>query len=418
MNILERLPGILADAEKEYRSPAFGSYPVYERYGSGSSGNIVACGRAEDFTAFLLNEKKMMSAVDMVYIDPPFFTGTKRKASFISSESGEHVQVAAFEDVWEGGEDGYLRSLAVSLYGIRDLLSESGLVWVHIDWRMSHYIRVLMDEIFGRDNFVNEIIWQYRSGGSTKRHFARKHDTILVYAKTGEYFFQPLSEKSYNRGLKPYRFRGVSEYRDEIGWYTVVNMRDVWSIDMVGRTSSERTGYAAQKPESLLERAIASSTREGDLCADFYGGSGTLAAVAARMGRKFITSDAGVLAVKTSIVRLTEKDAAFDVLGNPQPSPEPEGIRIADDIVDVSAYIAGRNIDLWSIDPDYDGMVHNGRIVIRRDSGGIESCCDMRGMQTSMFGGDIEWGRRISLVFYDMRGSRAQKIINLQHKRS
>ena len=101
-------------------------------------------------------------------------------------------------------------------------------------------------------NFVNEIIWTYKSGGSSKKHFARKHDTILVYSKTDKYYLSLPKEKSYNRGLKPYRFKGVEEFQDETGWYTMVNMKDVWNIDMVGRTSAERTGYATQKPEALL----------------------------------------------------------------------------------------------------------------------------------------------------------------------
>lgn len=110
-----------------------------------------------------------------------------------------------------------------------------------------------MDEIFGEDNFVNEIIWHYKSGGSGKRHFSRKHDTILVYSKTKKYYFLPDKEKSYNRGFKPYRFKGVKEYKDDMGWYTMVTMKDVWNVDMVGRTSSERTGYATQNRRHCSE---------------------------------------------------------------------------------------------------------------------------------------------------------------------
>ena len=125
---------------------------------------------------------------------------------------------------------------------MRDLLSDTGCLWVHLDWHAVHYVKVILDQIFGEKNFINEIIWTYKSGGANKRNFARKHDTLLFYSKTDNYIFNPQTEKSYNRGLRPYRFKGVEEYEDETGWYTIVNMKDVWSIDMVGRTSSERTG--------------------------------------------------------------------------------------------------------------------------------------------------------------------------------
>ena len=159
--------------------------------------------------------------------------------------------------------------LCIRFYMMRDLLADEGCLWVHLDWHIVHYVKVLLDEIFGQKNFINEIIWNYKSGGSSKRHYARKHDTLLFYAKSPKYYFEAQKEKSYNRGYKPYRFKGVREYRDETGWYTMVNMKDVWQIDMVGRTSAERTGYATQKPEALLTRILESCTREGDIVCDF-----------------------------------------------------------------------------------------------------------------------------------------------------
>ena len=148
-----------------------------------------------------------------------------------------------------------------------------------------------MDEIFGMENMVNEIVWGYRSGGASGRRFARKHDTILLYSKTKEYKFNPQKEKSYNRGALPYNFKGVQEYEDEKGWYTLVNMRDIWEIPMVGRTSGERTGYATQKPEELIRRMVLASTDVGDLCGDFFAGSGTLGAVCMGLGRSFVLCD-------------------------------------------------------------------------------------------------------------------------------
>lgn len=222
----------------------------------------------------------------------------------------------AYDDIWQGDMSGYLKMLCSRLILMKELLSEEGTVWVHLDWHVVHYVKIFMDEIFGEDNFVNEIIWHYKSGGSGKRHFSRKHDTILVYSKSKKYYFAPDKEKSYNRGFKPYRFKGVKEYKDELGWYTMVTMKDVWNVDMVGRTSSERTGYATQKPEALMERIISGATKKGDLCADFFCGSGTLAATADRMGRKWISCDGSPLAVSASLKRVQGDNVPIRVLEN------------------------------------------------------------------------------------------------------
>ncbi|MDD6154440.1 MAG: site-specific DNA-methyltransferase, partial [Eubacteriales bacterium] len=158
-----------------------------------------------------------------------------------------------------------------------------------------------------------EIIWTYKSGGSSKRRFSRKHDNIIVYSKTEGYDFFPLMEKSYNRGLKPYHFKGVKEYQDETGWYTNVRMKDVWDLNMVGRTSGERTGYATQKPLKLIERMVECSTKPGDICADFYCGSGTLAVAAAYLGRKFAVCDANPVAAGITADRIAAENKRFSL---------------------------------------------------------------------------------------------------------
>jgi hypothetical protein len=154
---------------------------------------------------------------------------------------------------------------------------------------------------------MNEVIWYYKSGGSGRKRFSNKHDTLLFYAKKPNALnFRPQIEKSYNRGMRPYRFKGVREYRDELGWYTLVGMKDVWEIPMVGRTSKERTGYASQKPIALLERIVTACTGEGDLCIDLFGGSGTLAAAARHTGRRWITADNNPLAAAITEKRLSQ----------------------------------------------------------------------------------------------------------------
>ena len=263
---------------------------------------------------WLRDSENMAGAFKLIYLDPPFFTMSDQMA--VAGTGGGKLRHRAYGDRWEKGMNEYLKMLSLRLRLMKDLLADDGLIFVHLDWHAVHYVKVAMDEIFGEENFVNEIIWQYKSGGSTKKHFSRKHDNILCYSKTKNYTFYPLTEKSYNRGLKPYRFKGVEEFQDEVGWYTMVNMKDVWSIDMVGRTSGESTGYATQKPEQLLERIIEASTEEGDLCGDFFCGSGTLAACAARMGRRSVSVDESGLAIETCIARLMKQGVPFRVFSS------------------------------------------------------------------------------------------------------
>jgi DNA modification methylase len=248
----------------------------------------------------------------LIYMDPPYFTNKDYTARIRVETEGEaaYIQVPAFRDTWKreavSGIDAYLQMLAPRLIAARELLADDGCLWLHLDRRAVHYAKVICDEIFdGPDHLINEVIWTYKSGGSSKRRFANKHDTLLYYAKNKKrYKFFPLEEKSYNRALKPYRFKGVKEYRDDFGWYTVVNMKDIWEIPMVGRTAGERTGYAAQKPEALLERIVLACTEPGDLCIDPFCGSGTLAAVCERHGRPWICIDESPLALELAAGRL------------------------------------------------------------------------------------------------------------------
>jgi DNA modification methylase len=251
-------------------------------------------------------------AAGLVYMDPPYFTNKDHLARVrVETEDGAaFVHLPAFRDKWKeeavSGIDAYLRMLALRLVAARELLADDGCLWLHLDRRAVHYAKVICDEIFdGPDHLINEVVWTYKSGGSSKRRFANKHDTLLYYAKNKKkYKFFPLEEKSYNRALKPYRFKGVKEYRDDFGWYTVVNMKDVWEIPMVGRTAGERTGYATQKPEALLERIVLACTEAGDLCIDPFCGSGTLAAVCQKHDRPWIGIDENPLALELAAKRL------------------------------------------------------------------------------------------------------------------
>lgn len=262
----------------------------------------------------------------LIYIDPPFFTRSSFNASVSVKDSkgaSHKVHHLAYDDKFDRSLEYYIENMTVRILMMKDLLADDGLMWIHLDWHSSHYIKLVLDELMGEKNFVNEIIWQYKSGGSGKRHFARKHDTILVYSKTSKYRIDVPKEKSYNRDRKPYRFRGVAEYKDEGGWYTLVNMKDVWSIDMVGRTSAERTGYATQKPLELMKRIIEASTSKGDLVGDFFCGSGSLPEAAHLLGRRWIACDSEEMAAAMSRRRLRKAGADFRFTRLEEAGPRP-----------------------------------------------------------------------------------------------
>jgi len=256
---------------------------------------------------------------NLIYMDPPYFSNKERGSRLkVRTPGGEvFVKVPAFSDKWaDEGESGtkegamlnYLSMLIPRLIAAHELLTEDGSLWIHLDRRAVHYVRVMADIVFGgADHLINEVVWAYKSGGASTRRFSNKHDTLLFYAKDKKKFkFFPQEEKSYNRELKPYRFKGVKEYRDDHGWYTIVNMKDVWEIPMVGRTASERTGYATQKPEALLERIVRACTEPGDACLDPFGGSGTLGAVCAGHGRGWVSIDESPVAAEIAAARISK----------------------------------------------------------------------------------------------------------------
>jgi len=285
--------------------------------------------------------------IDLCYIDPPFNSNKNYNRIYNRIGKEDAAQAQAFVDTWtwngladagyveilgnadgrfssqtvelikglqavlkKGGLLAYLISMTLRVTEIRRALKPTGSFYLHCDQTASHYLKLVLDSIFvaqGGD-FLNEIDWCYKSGGASKRHFSRKHDVIFLYVKSAEqYKFNYQQEKSYNRGMKPYHFKGVEEFKDEIGWYTMVGMKDYWNIDMVGRTSAERLGYPTQKPEKLLERIIEASSDKGDVVLDAYCGCGTTIAVAQRLGREWIGIDITYQAISLILHRLEGK---------------------------------------------------------------------------------------------------------------
>ncbi len=249
---------------------------------------------------FELMQREPDALIDLIYIDPPFCTGRNQSDAQTAHQ---------YADLWRGGLDEYLEFLRPRLQHMRRLLKTSGTIYVHLDWHVVHYVKVLMDDLFGYDNFLNEIVWHYRTGGVSKQWFGRKHDTILVYAKCkgqhtfnvqrgGEFRTDGLNHDPNGRPYKSTRKGRL--YFDPAG----PALTDVWDIPFLSTVSLARTGYPSQKPAALLRRIIAASSNEGDLVADFFCGSGTTLVVAQDMNRKYLGCDLNAQAVRIAEERL------------------------------------------------------------------------------------------------------------------
>lgn len=192
------------------------------------------------------------------------------------------------------------------------ILKTSGSIYLQMDYRIEHWIRIIMDNIFGANNFQNQIIWSYRTGGTTKKRWNRKHDNILFYTKTSNYNFNSIKEKTYvndsfgNANVNTASSRRLGLQRDGGGVYRYVLPRDVWDINAVYRNDKQRVDYYSQKPKKLLEKIILASSNEGDIVADFFCGSGTAPVVAKQLGRKYIACDIESKAVNITRNRLSE----------------------------------------------------------------------------------------------------------------
>lgn len=244
--------------------------------------------------------------VDLIYIDPPFDSKADYRTKVTLpgldfQQKPTVVEQFAYADTWEEGTISYLKMIYPRLILMKELLSERGSIYVHIDWHIGSYMKVILDDIFGKENFVNEIIWYYRRWNIAGSSFATNHDTILYYGKNKSnrvynQLYIPKSEKSSAQGKSWKSVIDENGIRHSIMTDEPtkgVPMPDVWDVSMINPVAKERVGYATQKPEALLERIIKASSNEGDLVCDFFGGSGTTAAVAEKLGRRWITCDIG-----------------------------------------------------------------------------------------------------------------------------
>ncbi len=231
---------------------------------------------------------------DLIYMDPPFCTGN-RFSSKVRTRAGKlEVEKLGFHDSWNAGVPTFLEMLRVRLKKCRDLLTETGSIFVHLDWRVVHATKLIMDEIFGAKNFRNEIIWWYHDpSGYTKKNYMRKHDTILFYSKSDKYKFNLEKIRvPYSPGTLDQAEKGVVSF----GRKTKVNPRgkapeDVWEVPIINSQARERLGYPTQKPLALLERIIRGSSDPGDVIVDPFCGSGTTLEAADTLERKWIGID-------------------------------------------------------------------------------------------------------------------------------
>lgn len=290
-----------------------------EVYSSGGPG-VFLLGRAETLSEKLASEYE--GRVQLVYLDPPFGTGDTFSVKLSSGK--KTLSIPAYADTLS--HEDYLAMMRTVLTACHRMLAPDGSLYLHIDYRMSPYLRLMLDEIFGAANFMNEIIWAYKSGGRSTRHFSRKHDTILFYRKSKAVFFN-INAVGVPRG--PEKRNNMKRSVDELGrvyfsirsggktytYYedTPIFPSDVWDdVEHLHQRDPERTGFSTQKPEALLRRIILASSRPGDLVCDLFSGSGTTAAVAAKLGRRFLAADASPVA--TQLLR------ARQLIGQSEPS--------------------------------------------------------------------------------------------------
>lgn len=398
---LSELPVLLskamktADVLKKRPGPEFVCQEVTRN--SPQSGQLFLGDNLPVLSALLRQPK-----LDLIYCDPPFDSAADYVTLLpIHSKTASPISRLDYQDNWKSGSTDYLAMLIPRLILMRECLADSGLFCIHLDWHASHYVKILLDAIFGKAQFINEIIWSYRTGGVPAKAFARKHDVIYIYAKTTGYYFNPLTEPTYIPTLKNRTFakEKLGAVVDADGcptcgqpgqWMKQSAMRDVWEIPALFRNSRERVNYRTQKPEALLARILSAGCPPEGRVGDFFCGSGTTPAVAARLGRSWIGVDQSEAAIRTTRKRLINSQQGFSLwkqrsksaLRHPVCRPVIQLVRRAGtfavtltDIVWDSSLTQSFSekeaaaltallrtdplalVDSWAIDPDYDGQV-------------------------------------------------------------
>jgi site-specific DNA-methyltransferase (adenine-specific) len=255
------------------------------------------------------------SSFQLIYIDPPFNTGreqTRKTLQTVAREGGDRVGFEGrryatrllSESSYRDSFEDYLAFLTPRLEQAHRLLAREGTLYFHIDYREAHYCKLLLDEIFGRECFLNELIWAYDYGARSRRRWPSKHDTILVYVRDPSSYHFDAEEVDREPYMAPGLVTPEKAARGKLP-------TDVWWHTIVPTNGAEKTGYPTQKPEGIVRRMVLASSRPGDWCLDFFAGSGTLGAVAAQLGRRFVLIDSNPAAIEVMRVRLSGAKVAI-----------------------------------------------------------------------------------------------------------
>ncbi len=339
-------------------------FPDGQGYPSANPENRLILGDNLSIMAALL--PKFEGRIDLIYADPPFFTNRKFSARIGRGEDsrkpGQWQLSEGYADDWPD-LDSYLDFLYQRLALMQRLLSPSGMLYLHLDWHADAYARLLLDELFGPERLLNEIVWIYHGPSPIRSAFNRKHDTILAYTKGARYTF------NVDDVREPYNPSTVKTFASspKAGFGKVPDLErgkvpeDWWYFPVVARLHSERTGYPTQKPQGLLERIIRASSNPGDLVADFFCGSGTTAVTSVKLGRRFLATDATWRAVHTTRSRLVAAGADPFRLECEAAQPFPMTKSTPDCKVAVSNGCLRLEtklaLDYWEVDPDWDGEI-------------------------------------------------------------
>lgn len=265
--------------------------------------------------------------VDLVYIDPPFASGANYAKNIylrnnnknqLDNEDNSLGEEILYGDIWQ--KEDYLNWIYERLIAIRDIMSESALIFVHLDWHIGHYVKILLDEVFGEENFVNELIWHYHSGsGSRGKYFSKKHNNIYLYSKSfNDFYFDDSKVRvAYDEKTKQRHLSGYKGHIKNPDWQPNPfgkMMDDVLDIDTIAPTSPELQNYTTQKPIELIKKIIETATDENWVVADFFVGSGTTAVASNVLNRKFIVCDISLNSIQTTRDRLVKEKAEFDII--------------------------------------------------------------------------------------------------------
>ncbi|MBA7639019.1 hypothetical protein ES703_46675 [subsurface metagenome] len=349
---------------------------------------------------FVLSHDIPAESVDLIYLDPPFFTGKIQKGTKKWQPGAMEISFEDRKEYWAKHLDNmrknaptWLSNIAVKrpefaaylyymmerLQACHKVLKKTGSIYLHCDYRASHYLKMVMDEIFGVENFRNEIVWHYFMGGKAKSAFARKHDTLFFYSKGRNWIFNP--QKHQRRlDFKPSLgddSKNAEGGKDEFGYYSVVTMDDVWDIRGVFNMSKEYVGYPTQKPEVLLKRIIQASSNEGDIVLDPFCGCGTAIVVAHKLSRRWIGIDINRTAYETTKGREVQMPLSASAYWDEEFA---KAKYVSRDLEEVGSMEA-REFEKWvnefyratkpSPDAGVDGITKDG-IAIQTKTGGVD----------------------------------------------